>query len=331
MRLRRLRLVAIGLTAALALSACGSTDDGAAADEKGWSYESGSGDTISLDAKPKRIIASAQEAAGLISYGIKPVGIYLSQSVESEPALKGVDLEGIEIIGKTWGKIDAEKAAALKPDLIVADYWPQEKAYSGFEESVSAESKKVADLAPVIGANQKGSLEDIVEWYEGFAESVGVDTSGGKYAEGRQKYEAAKKRFQDTVKAKKDLSVLAVSPADDMLYVAVPEYSTSLTDFKKWGLDVMVPNSPKKDFPYWEYLSWEKADKYQPDLLLVDDRDYDGSLKTAKKQPTWNKIAAAKADATTPWPGFWVHTYDQYASQLDQLTDAVDKADTDLS
>ncbi|MEH3033724.1 MAG: ABC transporter substrate-binding protein [Aeromicrobium erythreum] len=330
MSLKTVRLLVAGLVAALALTACGSSESDDSADG-GWQYTSGSGDTISLDQKPKRIIASAQEASALIAYGIKPVGIYLSQPVKTEPSLKGVDLSGIEIIGTTWGKIDAEKAAALKPDLIVADYWPPEKAYSGFEESVSAESKKVAKLAPIIGAKQQGSLEDIVEWYDGFAESLGVDTDEGKAEASKKRYEEAKERFSKTVAAKEGLSVMAVSPADDILYVAVPKYSTSLTDFKEWGLDVIEPDSPKKDFPYWEYLSWEKADKYQPDLLLVDDRDYAGSLKTAERQPTWDDIKAAKAKAVTPWPGFWVHTYDQYASQLDQLTVAVSKANADLS
>jgi iron complex transport system substrate-binding protein len=112
-----------------------------------------------------------------------------------------------------------------------------------------------------------------------------------------------------------------------MLYVAVPKYSTSLTDAQRWGLDVIDPDSPKKDFPYWEYLSWEKADKYQPDLLLIDDRGYRSNVKLGEAQPTWDKIAAAKARAYTPWPGFWVHTYDAYAGQLEQLTDAVDRAD----
>ena len=268
--------------------------------ETGWTYVSGNGDTITLDHKPERIIASAAEAAGLLAYGIKPVGIYLAQDLEWEPGLAGFDLTGIEIIGEEWGQIDAEKALALDPDLIVADWWPPQSAYQGFEEGADADSLKVAKLAPIIGANQQGSLAEVVEWYEGFAQSMGVDTEASEAGAAKARYETAQQAFKDAVAAKPGLTALAVAPAQDMLYVAVPKYSTSLTDFQTWGLDVIDPDSPKADFPYWEYLSWEKADKYQPDLLLIDDRGYETNVETAEAQPTWDKIAAGKAKAYTP-------------------------------
>ena len=159
---------------------------------------------------------------------------------------------------------------------------------------------------------------------------MGVDVDSGSYAEARTRFEASQAAFQAAVAAKPGLTALAVAPAQDMLYIAVPEYSTSLTDFQTWGLDVIDPDSPKADFPYWEYLSWEKADKYQPDLLLMDDRGYEDNIKTGEAQPTWNKMAAAEAKAYAQWPGFWVHTYAAYADQLDQLTAAVEKADPDI-
>jgi len=326
---KTIRILLLSL-AAMSLVACGSSSSDDSGDAA-WSYTSGNGDVIKLDHRPKRIIASAAEAAGLMQYGIKPVAIYLAQDLDLEPGLEGVDLDGIEIIGQEWGKIDAEKAAQLKPDLIVGDWWPPQKAYQGFEEGADKASLKVAELAPVIGANQEGSLEDVVQWYEGFAKSLGVDVDDAKYAAGKKRYAEAKAAFQQAVKAKPGLTALAVAPGADLLYVAVPKYSTSLTDFKDWGLDVIDPDSPKADFPYWEYLSWEKADKYQPDLLLIDDRGYDSTIDVAEKQPTWDKIKAAQARAYTPWPGYWVHTYDAYANQLEQLTRAVEKADPGIA
>ena len=47
-----------------------------------WSYTSANGDTITLDHKPKRIIASAAEAGGLMAYGIKPVGIFVAKDLQ---------------------------------------------------------------------------------------------------------------------------------------------------------------------------------------------------------------------------------------------------------
>ena len=142
-------LLAPLLLIAVTLTACG--DDGkeatsSAGEDSSWSYTSGNGDTITLDHKPERIIASAAEAAGLLAYGIKPVGIFVRPGPRAtSPASTEFDLAGIEIVGKEWGNIDAEKVAALEPDLIVADWWPPQKAYQGFEEGVDAESLKVEE------------------------------------------------------------------------------------------------------------------------------------------------------------------------------------------
>src|SRR5687767_8287671 len=97
----------------------------------GWTYTDGSGKTVTLDAVPTRIIASQDAAAGLIPLGIRPVGIYADNPVVDAKALQGLDLSGITIVGETWGEIDIEKAAALEPDLIIAEYWPVSGEWSG--------------------------------------------------------------------------------------------------------------------------------------------------------------------------------------------------------
>jgi iron complex transport system substrate-binding protein len=120
-----------------------------------------------------------------------------------------------------------------------------------------------------------------------------------------------------------------MSPADDMVYVANPEYAPELLDFQKWGLDVLNPAKPDPGFPYWENLSWENADKYQPDLILWDGRSYTESANAewGKKQPTWFSIKAAKAGSVVAWPAYWLHTYGHFATELDKLTEAISTAD----
>ena len=139
-------------------------------------------------------------------------------------------------------------------------------------------------------------------------------------------------KFKAAVAAKPGLTVTAVSPADDLLYVANPEYAPELLDFQQWGLGVINPDSPDKGFPYWENLSWENADKYQPDLILFDGRSFKESSNAewAKKQPTWNTIKAAKAGAVVSWPAYWLHTYGHFATELDKLTEAVNAADANI-
>ena len=83
------------------------------------------------------------------------------------------------MLGETWGKIDVEKAATLRPDLIVGDWWPAEKAYSGMEDGVEEKSKKIAELAPVVGPSQGDSIVELIEGYEKLAESLGADVDAG--------------------------------------------------------------------------------------------------------------------------------------------------------
>lgn len=328
--------VATAASLALALSACSSDvaeDDedtpasGAESTPEGpWSFTDGSGEVVELDETPTRIIAHAPAAAALISYGIRPVGIYGDEPVDTDPNLDGVDLEGIEILGEEWGSIDVAKASTLDPDLIVADWWPAEEAHSGVEEGVKAKSKKIAELAPMVGPAQGGSILNLAEGYEDLAESLGADVDESQGAEDRAAFEAARDEFIAAMEGR-DITALAVSPAADLLYAANPEYAPELLDFTEWGLQVISPDSPDPDFPYWENLSWENADKYQPDVLLIDSRNFEPALDVVAEQPTWNSIRAAEAGQIIEWPAFWLHTYADYADALTQLT--ADLADVD--
>src|SRR5690606_25374013 len=116
-------------------------------------------------------IASQDAAAGLIPLGIRPVAIYADSAVADAKALQGLDLTGIEIIGQAWGEVDIEKAAALDPDLIVAEYWPLESSWSGGGDVVS----QLTALAPITGPEQGASILTLIKDYEALATSLGAD------------------------------------------------------------------------------------------------------------------------------------------------------------
>jgi iron complex transport system substrate-binding protein len=341
------RWAAIGAAclSALALTGCGGTDPNQAEanamaateaqSETGapagpWSFTDGSGKTVELDATPTRIIAHAYAAAALMEFGIKPVGVYADMPIKDDVGLRNVDFDGIEILGQEWGKIDVEKAATLQPDLIVADWWPVEKAYSGMENGVEEKSKKIAELAPVVGAAQGDSIVDLIEGYRKLAASLGADVETGTAAAAKARFEQARDAFERATAAKPGLTALAISPYDDGYAVAVPKYAPELLDFQRWGLDVIDPDKPDPDFPYWQTLSFENADHYQPDLLLFDDRNYPTNLETLKSQPIAKNIKAFAAGAYTQWPAYWLHTYTDYAEQLEQLTAAIEAADPNV-
>ncbi|CAN3129068.1 ABC transporter substrate-binding protein [Mycobacterium sp. smrl_JER01] len=314
----------------LLITACGSGND-TSAGAGAWSYLSGDGKTYTAAQVPTRIIAQGEAAAALMSFGITPVGVFLNEPLADSKALRGMDLSGVEILGETWGEIDTERAAALRPDLIVSAYWPVEQAYGGLEAGVEESARKVGQLAQVVGPTIGDSVQTMLDGFERLAVSLGADVTSADTAADKQEFAAARDRFVRSVAAKPGLVAMAASPSDELLYVAVPEHSAELTDFTDWGLDVLVPRDPDPAYPYWENLSWENADKYQPDLVLVDDRTFDTAMAAAARQPTWQRIKAVQAGAITPWPAFWISTWAAYAEQLNLLSDAVDEANPNLT
>ena len=80
------------------------------------------------------------------------------------------------------------------------------------------------------------------------------------------------------------------------------------------------------DRGYWETLSWENADKYQPDLIIVDNRSAT-TIVTATAQPMWTAMRAAAVGQVTDWPAFWLRNHAAYATALDKLTAAIEAAD----
>jgi len=324
-------LVAMSLLSACAGSDTAATDGGTGVTSAGpWTYTDSAGTTVDLDETPTRIIAHAYAAAALMSFGIEPIAIYADGPIKDDVGLQGVDLDGIEVIGEEWGKIDVERAAALRPDLIVADYWPAEEAHSGMEDGVEEKSKKLAELAPVVGPAQGDSIVELIEGYETLAASLGADVDGGDASAARADFEAARDAFREAAEAKPGLTALAISPFGDAYYMAVPKYAPELLDMQSWGLDVIDPAKPDKGFPYWQTLSFEQADSYQPDLLLFDDRNYPTNLETLEAQPIANSIRAFEAGAYTTWPAYWLHTYEDYARSLRELTEAIEAADPDV-
>lgn len=339
--LRRRPVICLGVFVLL-LAACGSeaasrgdamatsgTSEGVSPDGP-WVYVDGSGTQTRLDAVPRRIVAHASAAAALVSFGIRPVGIYADGPVDDDLALRRLDLDGIEIVGEEWGVINIEAIAALDPDLIVAEWWPVEGAYSGLEDGTSAGNQRLLDIAPIVGVAQGPSIVTMIEDYEVLAESLGADLSAAEVEADQSRFDAALADFQSAVAAKPDLTVLAVSPDSEGLYVAVPEHAAELSDLVEWGLDVVVPDSPDVGFEYWETLSWENAGKYQADLVIVDERSYPSNLEQAEAQPTWSFIEAVASDAVAVWPAFWVRNNAAYALALERLTAAIESADEHL-
>jgi len=290
-----------------------------------WSFVGNDGEAVALDETPVRIIASQDAAAGLIPLGIRPVGIYADSAVADAKVLQGLDLSGIEIIGQSWGEVDIEKAAALEPDPIIGEHRPLDNSWSGGDDVVAA----LSPLAPLTGPIQGYSILTLIEDYEALAQSLGADLSASDVAADQAEFEAALSKLKTAVAANRDLTALAVWAGTDALYVAATEGSSELMNFASWGLNLIDPEVAE-DRGYWETLSWENADQYQPDPILVDNRS-EATMETALAQRTWTLMKAAEAGRATDWPAFWLRNFAAYVSELDKLTVAIHAAGANLA
>jgi len=311
----------------IAIAAVSSVVFASAAFAEPWTYTDGSGQTVTLDAVPQRIIASQDAAAGLIPLGIRPVGIYADGPIADAKALQGLDLSGIEIIGQTWGEVDIEKAAALNPDIVLAEWWDRNEAWSGGQDVAAL----LTQLAPVTGVSASDSIVGMIEDYETLAASLGADLSQPSIADEKAKFETALADFKSAIAAKPGLKVLAVYAGDDALYVADPAGAAELLDMQSWGLDLVQPEGvDAAGNNYFETLSWENADKYPADLILVDNRS-PATMEVALAQPTWALNPGAKAEQVAEWPAFWLRNYGHYAAALSGLTAAISAADPNVA
>ena len=139
------------------------------------------------------------------------------------------------MVGDIWGEVNIEKAAALKPDLIVDEYWPASKEWGSGNDLLGPQSPMVV-LAPVTGVSVGNSVIALIEDYEALAASLGAGASDAALAD-KARFEASREAFIAATAAKPNLTVLAVSPRDTALYVATPAGTAELLDFVAWGLN----------------------------------------------------------------------------------------------
>jgi iron complex transport system substrate-binding protein len=260
-----------------------------------WSWTDELGQTIELDEVPTRIAAYGDQAAALVGFGIRPVAIFHYMDPADDPTFDGVDLSGIEVVGTEYGEINLEKLVSLQPDLILTTYYGEDTPDTAYGFKDKSQIAKLRKIAPISGVMQTGSALDVIATNEKLVASLGVDVEGGQVAEDRAAFETASAAL--TAAAGSGLTVLPVYGEDANLYYCKAADDPGLKYCADLGLQ-FVPVTGK-DY-YWEIVSWENADKYQPDIVLYAVRD-SYSIEQLEGQPVFAKLAAVQAEQFVPW------------------------------
>ncbi|MBF8189612.1 ABC transporter substrate-binding protein [Nonomuraea sp. K274] len=150
-------------------------------------------------------------------------------------------------------------------------------------------------------------------------------------AEARNRFDAASAALRTLAAEKPDLKIMIVTATPDALYVA---YLPDHPDIEYWGelgLDIVYPEEPtESEGGFWEVVSWENADRYQADVILVDARAQSMKIEEMAKKPTWAKLPAVQAGQLYPWHAAERYSYLGYAKVMEELKANLGKARDDL-
>ncbi|AZM53395.1 ABC transporter substrate-binding protein [Streptomyces sp. WAC 01529] len=326
---------ALGLTAVLA--ACGndkkdgdSKGKGGAAKSGPWSFKDDRGQTAKRDATPKNIVAFTGVAAALFDYGIECKGVFgptKTKDGKADVQAGDMDISKLTIIGNEWGQFKIEKYAALAPDVLISTMFDDQ----GTLWYVPEESKdKILKLAPSVGVSvYDRQMTHPLQRILALAESLGADVKADKVVKAKKRFEDASERLRKVAKAHKDIKVLVGSASQELFYVSGTNLSADLEYFKALGVNfIEPPEKAKKESGGWfENLSWENVDKYDADIIMMDNRT--SAIQPAdldKSKPTWKKLPAVKAGQVIPRVTEPIFSYDKCAPILEDLADAIEKA-----
>ena len=330
--LTRRGLLATGGAAvlALALAACGSTDPAPATEgqsAKSWSFTDDRRESVTTAAVPSRIVAFTGTAAALADYGVqdKIVGVFgetKRADGSPEPQAGDLDVDKVTILGNVWGEFNIEKYAGLRPELLVTHMYDPGALWYVPDES----KDKIVKLAPTVTVSvARVPMTQPIERYAALAESLGADMKAPKVADAKARFEAAAESVRKAVAENPGIKVLAASGSPDVLYVSNPEVNTDLMYFTQLGVEVVKPEKPG-DGGYYENLSWENADKYDADLILLDNRSTALQPKDLTSKPAWAKLPAVEAGQIIGWDPVPRFSYAGAAPILENLATAIKNA-----
>ncbi|RAG80992.1 ABC transporter substrate-binding protein [Streptacidiphilus pinicola] len=307
-------------------SGSGSSGGDAAASRGTWRFTDDRGATVSLPHAPTRVVAYTGTAAALHDFGAadRVVGVFGPTKLadgRTDPMAGQLDVAKLTVLGNAWGEFDLEKYAALRPQLLVTDMWqPKQLWYVP-----DATKDKIAALAPTAGISiAHVQLPEPLRRHEELARLLGADLTAASVVAAKQRFQQAVETLRRTAKARGGLKVLAASAGADLLYVSDPAVYPDLAYYRSLGVELIAPDKVQGGF--FESLSWENADKYGADLILLDSRSSALQPKDLTGKPTWRQLPAVKAGQVVPWLSEVRFSYAGCAPLVEQLAGALDRA-----
>ncbi|MGW0733670.1 ABC transporter substrate-binding protein [Streptomyces sp. NPDC002851] len=291
-----------------------------------WEFKDDRGTTVKTDARPQNIVAFTGTAAALHDYGITVKGVFGPTKGEGgKPDVQAgdMDISKLTILGNTWGQFNVEKYASLAPEVLITDMWVKDQLWYVPDNS----KEKILKLAPTVALwAAETTMPKALQRRADLAESLGADLKAKKVTDAKARFEKAAERLRQAAKANPDITVMIGSGSDDLFYVSLAETAADTRYFEDLGVKFVQPKVNAQGF--FEELSWENADKYDADIIMMDNRT-SAAIQPAeldKTKPTWKKLPAVKAGQVIPRVTEPIYSYDKCAPILEDLAKAIEGA-----
>ncbi|MFE7749339.1 ABC transporter substrate-binding protein [Streptomyces sp. NPDC057428] len=319
---------AVGL--GVALTACGDSDTkgsgpGPGAEKSGpWSFKDDRGRSAEAKSTPKNIVAFVGVAAALHDYGIEVKGVFgptKTSDGKADVQAGDLDISKVEVLGNVWGEFNVEKYAGLAPELLVTAMWEKDALWYVPDES----KDKILELAPSVALwAAQTTVPKAIQRHEDLAASLGADVKAKKVTDAKAAFEKAAARLRAAAKSRPNIKVLVGSAGQDLFYVSLAKTSADTLYFQELGVKFVEPKVNKAGF--FEELSWENVDKYDADIIMMDNRSSALQPDALTSKPTWARLPAVKAGQVVPRTTEPIYSYDKCTPILDVLAEAIEKA-----
>ncbi|MBB1256039.1 ABC transporter substrate-binding protein [Streptomyces sp. OF3] len=316
---------ALGLGALL--TACGGERrDGGGAGGGRWSFTDDRGREAKADHRPERVVAFTGAAATLHDLGVdrRLVGVFgetKQANGQADPGAGDLDVDSVEIVGNAWGEFNVEKYAGLRPDLLVTHMFDKGALWYVPDES----REKILRVAPSVAITTgRVPITEPIERYAELAGALGADLKAEKVTRAKARFEKAAENLRRTARGS-GIRVMAASGAPDTFYVSSPKVNSDLIYFRQLGVDLVQPDDVEQG-GYFESLSWENADKYQADLIILDNRTASLQPNDLKSKPGWRNLPAVHAGQVVEWDAVPRFSWAGFAPTLEALSRAIGDA-----
>lgn len=321
---------ALGITGALA--ACGGTEEGSdsgTGETEAWKFEDDQPVQIDMDHTPANIVAFTGMAAALYDFGIEIPAVFgPTTNEDGSPTSQAGNLpvDQLKVFGNVYGEFDVEAYAAWGPEALLTHFYGDPATLWYVPEESHEEITGLVEVAALNVDDGSNTLDDIVNRHAELAVSLGADLESEANAANKERYDAAVLALQAAAEAN-PIKVLACSAAAETFFASNPATGNDLRFFTSLGVDIIVPdNLDAATGDYFEYLSWENADKYQADLLLLDSRIQALQPEGLTEFPTWNALPAVEAGQIVGWEAEPMYAYGLAAASIEALAEAIANA-----